>query len=133
MQGISGAFRPQTLTALMGVTGAGQLRCPLAGCILLNLPAIPPCIFGSLCCMIAASDRVHVTAQEKAPAYAAPRMHVSTDCMLTIPGCAGKTTLMDVLAGRKTSACIPLAAEHTSSARRATWFVMQVPTSPGCK
>ena len=66
-QGISGAFRPETLTALMGVTGAGE------SCV---------------CRQISLWLSMRVTS-------------LSADhggC------CAGKTTLMDVLAGRKTSA-----------------------------
>ena len=74
LQGISGAFRPETLTALMGVTGVPSL--PVAR------PA-RPC--AELTCML--------------------RRHDTTARSLTrrVAG-AGKTTLMDVLAGRKTGA-----------------------------
>ncbi len=45
LQGISGAFRPRTLTALMGVTGAGKttlmdvLACRKTGKLLTHLEA----------------------------------------------------------------------------------------------
>lgn len=91
LKGISGVFRPGVLTALMGASGAGAS--PLAGrrCELGALPR-------EQSCFVAWGPRrlPLLAAQGDAPA-------ASTPPLTTL---AGKTTLMDTLADRKTSGLI---------------------------
>ena len=94
MQGISGAFRPRTLTALMGVTGASS-------CQLQTLHAVP----GSFCWITSCTRLLASTAHApRRLLYAARHSQEYVRTSQRLRAGAGKTTLMDVLAGRKTGA-----------------------------